>query len=200
MTPTTGNLKPPTKKTLLRPLGLRTSQPSVSRVPGFHNKDQFSFSLTNFHMNVLTATISVPSNVKHLLEKRKQYYKNRLSECLADHPRGLSATATRSSRVLETWKGPIECARRRPSCDHASGTTEINPVGRSQVWIPATTRGFFRHEILLMKVPNVKFDLNVSDFMMQDVTDTSKISMRAYNSMQMSNSSYYLDVLFAWLQ
>ena len=56
-------------------------------------------------MNVLTATISVPSNVKHLLEKRKQYYKNRTWECLADHPSGLSATATRSPQGTGNLKG-----------------------------------------------------------------------------------------------
>ena len=59
---------------------------------------------------------------------------------------------------------------------------------------------FFRHEILSLKVPNVKFDFNVSDCTMQAVTDTSDISMRPYNSKQMSNLTYYLDVLFAWLQ
>ena len=63
-----------------------------------------------------------------------------------------------------------------------------------------TLTNFFRHEILSLKVPNVKFDFYESDCMMQIVTDTSKISMRPYNSMQMSNSTYYFDVLFAWLQ
>ena len=58
----------------------------------------------------------------------------------------------------------------------------------------------FRHEILSMKVPNVEFDFDEGDCMMQVVTDTLKISMRPYNSVQMSHSTYYLDVLFAWLQ
>ena len=60
--------------------------------------------------------------------------------------------------------------------------------------------GIFRHEILSLKVPNVKFDFHVSDCMIQVVTDTSKISMRPYHSVQMSNLMYYLDVLFVWLQ
>ena len=45
----------------------------------------------------------------------------------------------------------------------------------------------FLYEILSLKVPNVEFDFDVSDCMMQVVTDTSKISMRPYNSVQMSN-------------
>ena len=61
-------------------------------------------------------------------------------------------------------------------------------------------RDLYRHEILSLKVPNVEFDLDVSDCMLQVVTDTSKISMRQYNSVQMSNLMYNWDVLFAWLQ
>ena len=44
-----------------------------------------------------------------------------------------------------------------------------------------------RHKTLSLKIPNVEFDFDVSDCMMQVVTDTSKISMRPYNSVQMSN-------------
>ena len=55
-----------------------------------------------------------------------------------------------------------------------------------------------RHKTLSLKIPNVDFD--VSDCMMQVVTDTAKISMRPYNGMQMSNLMLYFDVLFAWLQ
>ena len=58
----------------------------------------------------------------------------------------------------------------------------------------------FLHEILPLKVPNVEFDFDVNDYMMQVVTDTSKITMRPYNGEQMSNLTYYLDILFAWLQ
>ena len=46
-----------------------------------------------------------------------------------------------------------------------------------------------RHKTLSLKIPNVKFNFDVSDCMMQVVTDTSKISMRPYNSLQMSNST-----------
>ena len=45
------------------------------------------------------------------------------------------------------------------------------------------------HKTLSLKIPNVEFDFDVSDCMMQVVTDTSKISMRPYNSVQMSNST-----------
>ena len=46
-----------------------------------------------------------------------------------------------------------------------------------------------RHKTLSLKIPYVEFDFDVSDCMMQVVTDTSKISMRPYNSVQMSNST-----------
>ena len=56
-----------------------------------------------------------------------------------------------------------------------------------------------RHKTLITE-NTVEFDFDVSDCVMQVVTDASKISMRPYNSKQMSNSTYYFDVLFAWLQ
>ena len=49
--------------------------------------------------------------------------------------------------------------------------------------------GSSAHEILSLKLPNIKFDFDVSYCMMQVVTDTSKISMRPDNSMQMSNAT-----------
>ena len=44
-----------------------------------------------------------------------------------------------------------------------------------------------RHKTPSLKIPNVDFDFDVSDCMMQVVTDTSKILMRPYNCVQMSN-------------
>ena len=46
---------------------------------------------------------------------------------------------------------------------------------------------YLRHKTLSLKISNVEFDFDVNESMMQVVTDTSKISMRPYNSVQMSN-------------